>query len=166
MTRRVLITGATGFIGQHLLPRLAEVFDEVHAIARALPAEVAASSAKWHQYDLMQDDPAGLMQQAKPTHLIHLAWITTPGEYWTSPSNTEWLERSKALFDAFIVAGGQRIVGLGTCAEYDWSAGVCKEQTTPIAPASIYGQSKVELHAYLTSQPIASAWARVFWPYG
>lgn len=166
MTRRVLVTGATGFIGQHLLPRLAEGFDEVHAIARTLPATDEPASVQWHQHDLMQDDPAGLMQQAKPTHLIHLAWITTPGEYWTSPSNTEWLARSKALFDAFVASGGQRIVGLGTCAEYDWSAGVCEEHTTPITPASIYGQSKVKLHTYLTSLPIASAWARVFWPYG
>lgn len=180
MTRRVLITGATGFVGQHLLPRLLDTFDQVHALARHPPETLPESSpevsnvsppptppaAHWHRIDLLHEDSAPLLRAIRPTHLIHLAWIATPGEYWTSPRNADWLKVSKALFDAFVEIGGRRIVGVGTCAEYDWSAGLCDEATTPLAPASIYGRSKAELSRYLNDLPISSAWARLFWPFG
>lgn len=58
----------------------------------------------------------------------------------------------------------------GTCAEYDWSFGYCREDTTPLAPASLYGTAKDAsrrlLEAVCGSYQVPFAWGRIFMPYG
>ena len=71
------------------------------------------------------------------------AWNVTPGQYWTSPENHAWRTATAALARAFYDAGGRRFVGAGTCAEYDWSGGLCDELTTPLEPATLYGEAKL-----------------------
>jgi nucleoside-diphosphate-sugar epimerase len=89
-----------------------------------------------------------------------------PGDYRTSPVNRQWLDASRRLVDAFVAAGGERAVFAGTCAEYDWSGGVCSELTTPIAPRDAYGQSKDALRRYVETVDCSSAWGRIFFLYG
>ena len=59
----------------------------------------------------------------------------------------------------------------GTCAEYSWAgAGICREDTTPLEPASLYGASKDALRRMQESLArqlnLSSAWGRIFFPYG
>jgi nucleoside-diphosphate-sugar epimerase len=58
----------------------------------------------------------------------------------------------------------------GTCAEYDWSAGLCRESDTPLRPASLYGAAKLAtgtaVTAYGAAHGPATAWGRVFFLYG
>ncbi|MGB5148357.1 MAG: NAD(P)-dependent oxidoreductase, partial [Porticoccaceae bacterium] len=81
-----------------------------------------------------------------------------------------WVEASIRLAEAFCASGGQKIVAAGTCAEYDWSYGYCREDITPLAPASLYGTAKDAtrrlLAALCNSQQIPLAWGRIFMPYG
>jgi nucleoside-diphosphate-sugar epimerase len=121
--------------------------------------------------DLMKPaEVTSALNAIRPTHLLHLAWITSPAIYWDSTLNRDWLAASVHLTRAFVEAGGRRAVFAGTCAEYDWSGGLCDEATTPLRPASIYGKSKVEL--WETVQEIAkegalsAAWGRVFYTFG
>ena len=108
----------------------------------------------------------------RPDVLVHLAWDTTHGEFWTSAANELWLESSKTLLRKFFDDGGRHAVIAGTCAEYDWTVGgqVFNEESSPIRPASIYGVAKVRLHEYaiaLAEDYGASiGWARIFFPYG
>ena len=78
--------------------------------------------------------------------LLHLAWATEHGAFWTSPDNVRWLEASLALLRAFVAGGGARAVVAGTCAEYSWSteADVLAEEA-PLEPATLYGASKAAL---------------------
>jgi nucleoside-diphosphate-sugar epimerase len=166
--QRVLITGATGFIGRPCLASLRERAEEVHAVARNandLPPGVAT-----HCVDLLDpSQTAALMAEVKPTHLLHLAWITTPKVYWTSPENLRWVEASLALLRAFADNGGRRVVMAGSCAEYDWSGGHCDEKT-PLQPATLYGACKNAmrsiLDAFARQVGISAAWGRVFFLYG
>ena len=156
MSRRLLITGASGFIGAHLAALAAQDGEwDVHAASR-------------RDTDLL--DPAAvdrLIAAAKPTHLIHLAWFVEPGAYWTSPENHRWVEASAHLFRTFAEHGGERLIGAGTSAEYDWSVnGAMREDTTPLRPATLYGESKKRLYELAQATGISSAWGRIFMVYG
>lgn len=165
---RVLVTGASGFIGRHALPVLVARGHEVHAVARsALPA---AAGITPHQVDLL--DPAaaqGLVERVRPSHLIHLAWYAVPGKFWTAPENDAWLAASQQLVRAFAAVGGRRLVAAGTCAEYDWS-GALLSDATPLAPATRYGAAKNTLRTFLAETAptlgLSWAWGRVFFLYG
>ena len=75
-----------------------------------------------------------LVEAVRPSHLLHFAWIATPGVYWQSAENHRWLAASQTLLRSFQLRGGVRAVMAGSCAEYDWSrAGVCNEATSPLA---------------------------------
>lgn len=149
----ILVTGSSGFIGRAVVAALQKRGHDVHGA----PVDLLDAAAA-----------ATLVRTVRATHLVHLAWYTKQGEYWTSPLNEQWLEASERLFREFAGAGGTRIVGMGTCAEYDWLAtgGVCDEETTPIAPASAYGRAKAALHERLASMRVPYVWARLFYPYG
>jgi nucleoside-diphosphate-sugar epimerase len=102
--------------------------------------------------------------------LLHLAWIATPGVYWTSPENERWVETSRAMAEAFRDAGGRRLVVAGTCAEYEWGDVPCREAGTPLKPATPYGKAKVALFRSLTELcqegSTSLAWGRIFHLYG
>ena len=51
-------------------------------------------------------------------------------------------EVTTRLVDAFCVAGGQQVVIAGTCAEYEWTHGYRREDSTPLNLATLYGTAK------------------------
>ena len=162
---RLLITGATGFLGMPCVGRAAPEF-EVHAAARERRGILRG--AHFHPCDLFDDrQVTGLLAKLRPTHLLHLAWIATPGIYWTSPENRLWVDASKHLIGEFQANGGRRAVIAGTCAEYDWTAATfCREYDTPARPATLYGQCKNELREWSETSGPSIAWARLFFLYG
>jgi nucleoside-diphosphate-sugar epimerase len=171
--KKVLVTGARGFIGRHCLePLLARGF-EIHAVSSRAPhgADDMSSSIRWHQADLLDInglDP--LLDKIYPTHLLHLAWVTEQDTYWTSPLNLDWVGASLALVKAFEERGGQRAVVAGTCAEYDWHSGQCIEDSTPLLPATLYGICKKSLcsmlEAFARQKNMGFSWGRIFFAYG
>jgi len=167
--RRVLVTGASGFIGRACIGPLAARGFEVHAVS-ARPPRDPDPRATWHRHDLLApDEAARLVDAVRPTHLLHMAWYAVPGKYWTSPENTAWIAATTALAEAFAYAGGRRLVGAGTCAEYAPAQGDCDERTTPLQPSTLYGASKHaarEAVAALASGRFSFAWGRIFFLYG
>lgn len=168
--KRVLLTGATGFIGRHCLSRLLGNGYEVHAVSSRTPPE-GQPGVDWHKADLLEPGQAlKLVHEVRPTHLLHLAWYAVPGEYWTSSENLRWVQASLELLRAFAASGGQRIVVAGTCAEYDWQYGYCREQVTPLLPRTLYGACKHSLQLMLTTfaaqTELSAAWGRIFFLYG
>ena len=172
--RRVLLTGASGFIGTHAPTALRERGFEVHALTSGgIPVAGAAPDvAAWHRADLL--DPAAarkLVEQVRPTHLVHLAWYAEHGLFWTSTENVRWVEASLRLLRAFAETGGERAVMAGTCAEYDWAAaGPYVESASPLAPATLYGTCKHALRlvgeAWCEQNGIEFAWGRIFFLFG
>ena len=102
--KRILLTGADGFIGRHTIPFLINKGYEVHAVSYPVNQDVIEDkNVFWHHCNLL--DPVGqkqLITEIKPTHLLHFAWVTTPGEYWTSPENSRWVKASSGLLTNFI----------------------------------------------------------------
>ncbi len=168
--KKVLLTGANGFIGQHCLAPLLTKGYEIHAVSSQTKAD-QSSDIIWHCLDLLDLGKIdALLAKVQATHLLHLAWTTTPGKYWTSPENILWLQSSLALLQSFAKHGGGRVVIAGTCAEYDWSHGICKEHVTPLSPATLYGGSKhalqIMVDVFSKQHGLSSAWGRLFHLYG
>jgi nucleoside-diphosphate-sugar epimerase len=169
--KKVLVTGASGFIGRHCLPLLLSRGYEVHALARQRSANSDSSDIHWHEIDLLTPGScAQLLSRLQPECLLHLAWYAVPGKFWEATENIEWVRASMELLQAFAENGGTRVVMAGTCAEYDWSEGECEEDTTPLLPSTLYGTSKHSLERLVNDwsrqQTISAAWGRVFFLYG
>lgn len=166
---RVLVTGANGFVGRNALRFLVEHGHDVVAVSSR--AGLSRDDVEWRTVDLLVEDEARrLVRDIRPDALLHLAWYTEPGQYWDSGENHRWLQASLALAEAFARAGGRRLVVAGSCAEYDWTDGVCIENATPLLPTSIYGRSKKELferlQALASETGVSLAWGRLFFLYG
>ena len=165
---KVLITGASGFIGRHLLKCLQSSNIDVVVVGRVRPAGYLGD---FINVDLLElRDFNNLISKANASHLIHLAWYAEHGSYWTSSLNFRWVESTIKLAEAFCEAGGQHILAAGTCAEYDWTYEYCIEEKTPLIPATLYGTAKDATRRLLMSlcaaHKVICSWGRIFMPYG
>lgn len=167
---RLLITGASGFIGRHVLASVCDNFDEVHAVARSAKPS-GDSRIRWHSNDLLDENSRrALVKTIKPSHLLHLAWYAEPKKYWTSPLNLTWLAATLSLLQEFSENGGQRLVVAGTAAEYDWHDEECLENITRLSPETLYGAAKLSLsilgESFAKEAGFSFASARLFSVYG
>lgn len=167
---RVLLTGATGFLGRYTLAAFAQAGFEVVAAYRKTPG-ATLKRVHWTKADLAKpDDISRLVRDARATHLVHLAWRAVHGDIANSRENLDWLNNSIMLARQFIDAGGRRIIGCGSCFEYAWDLGICQEDFTPLTPTTLYGATKHALHVALSGLAKQSGatvgWARAFFLYG
>jgi nucleoside-diphosphate-sugar epimerase len=190
--KRVLVTGAGGFIGRWSVPALQRLGYDVHAVLsqranrtraendtlpenRGVPEQLLG--AQIHYANLLENSSMdALVREVRPTHLLHFAWIATPGLYWDSEENFLWAAASERLLLSFLAQGGRRVMMAGSCAEYDWSrVDVCDELTSPLAdqsadPVSAYAQCKLALQRTLAEvgrkDHLSTAWGRIFFQFG
>jgi nucleoside-diphosphate-sugar epimerase len=167
--KRVLVTGARGFIGRHTLQPLLDLEYEVHAVSKN--SEEQSEKINYHQCDLLSEDATSkLIKEIKPTHLLHFAWYVEPGKFWKSEENFRWQKASEYLFRVFSECGGRNAVFAGTCAEYDWNSEHMLETETPLNPRTLYGECKNNLRIQLEdiSKQFNNtlAWGRIFFLYG
>jgi nucleoside-diphosphate-sugar epimerase len=171
---RVFLTGASGFIGTHLLSVLLQGGCE--AAALILPGSVTKqfmetfSQVRFIYGDLNAiDEIAPSIREFHPDACIHLAWYVEPGKYLDSSENITYLATSLRLLEFLIESGCQQVVMTGTCAEYDTDIGYLKENS-PTKPSTLYAASKLSLS--ILGQQLAKdagirfAWARIFYLYG
>jgi nucleoside-diphosphate-sugar epimerase len=171
---KVLVTGATGFIGAHVTRTLLSRDHQVLALIRPgnpmirlqqLSNRFETITGSLENTELIEKS----IRQFKPEACVHLAWYAEPGKYLDSEQNMQSLTSSLSLFQALIKAGCRQIVSAGTCFEYDTNFGYLREDT-PTRPVSLYAAAKLScclIGSRLANQAkISFAWGRIFYPYG
>lgn len=167
---KVMLTGASGFIGKHVLDVLVAAGIETVTVGRRAPCNRSATHEHIHCDLLLDPCLPDLLTQAHATHLLHCAWYAEHGMFWTSLANNRWVEASVKLAEAFCSHGGQKVVMVGSCAEYDWRYGWCREADTPLNAATLYGCAKDAARRLIEQvcrlHNVGFAWGRVFLPFG
>ncbi len=166
---KVLLTGASGYLGRHVLKALE--MQGIETVCAQHRTPFISQTGEVLSANLLSPDGAlELVTHANATHLLHLAWYVKQGKYWNSPQNFEWVQASIRLVDAFCRQGGKHVVVAGTCAEYDWDYGFMQEGVTPYNPHTPYGICKNATRQLLQSMcdlhNVRLAWGHVFFPFG
>lgn len=171
----ILLTGATGFVGSHILEELIKSKLKTKIVVRE------SSIIKLDNVDLKDvnicfiDDLFSATDDEIDTILkdvkiiIHSAWYVEHGSYLTSTKNLECLSGTLNLARAASRNHITKFVGLGTCYEYDLSRGVLTIDS-PLNPNTLYGAAKVatyySLREFFLLEGISFSWCRLFYLYG
>jgi len=172
--KRILITGATGFVGRQVLKVLAQSDVQLRLIVREgrqSDAQALVNAAEIVETpDLFAESVEWWRRQCVDIDVVvHIAWYAEPGKYLDSPKNMDCLMGSLNLAKGAMSARVKRFIGIGTCFEYDMTAGVLSV-STPIKPITPYAAAKAALYWSLSqSLPHSSvefAWCRLFYLFG
>jgi nucleoside-diphosphate-sugar epimerase len=149
----ILVTGAGGLLGRRTAGILRAAGADVVGVARR-PAEGVDRLA-----DLL--DPQSLddcVRAVRPTTVLHFAWATAHGAFWTDPTNLDWTAATLRLAARAAEGGARTFVGVGSCAE----------QPGPLPP-TLYGIAKTAARDVLTAwgpgRSMGIAWAKLFYVY-
>ncbi len=166
---RVAVTGASGFIGRHVLAALASSGARIVAVTREA-ARLAGPPAGTKVVEMSLDDAdaGSYARLGRPDVLIHLAWDGLPN--YRSPHHlTTELPRQCAFLERLIESGLPALLVTGTCFEYGMQSG-CLAESLPARPDNPYGEAKDRLRRQLESLRAARhfglTWARLFYMYG
>jgi len=169
--KRILVTGADGFIGRHTLEPLRARGFEVHGLLHPDCPAPRQDGIVWHSCNLMDAEQLRkLLKGLRPTHLLHLAWFTEHGRFWHALENLDWVGATLHLLRAFAESGGRRFVGAGSCAEYVWGPEPLVENQAQGDPGTLYGTCKLAcwriLERFSAQIGLSTGWGRVFLVYG
>jgi dTDP-6-deoxy-L-talose 4-dehydrogenase (NAD+) len=166
--KKVAVTGATGFVGRHLLRNLLDRGIQVVAAARSATSQLMATpNLEVADIDISEGVKAAERLGA-PDVLIHLAWSGLPNYQSDSHLKIE-LPKQLAFMHACREQGVKRIVVTGTCLEYGMHLGELNEDEMAL-PTTSYGQAKHALHEALEEMhaqgDLSVLWLRLFYLYG
>ncbi|WP_027582473.1 NAD-dependent epimerase/dehydratase family protein [Bradyrhizobium sp. Ai1a-2] len=168
---KVVVTGATGFVGRHVVACFVREGHSVVAVARDAQR---GATMPWHGQaefvacDLAADFGLVIEHSREADALIHLAWPGLPNyrDFFHIGRN---LLADVAFLEAAVAAGTRQLMVAGTCLEYGMQYGPLTEEmeTRPHTP---YGFAKDALRKSLEllrkQQPFTLQWLRLFYMYG
>ena len=161
---RVLVTGANGYMGRHIVPKLCDGGHEV--IACDFSSQGMDSRACFINYDLLANanDPALFTKLKLPEVIIHLAW--KDGFNHSSPAHLENLHKHYEFIKNMIDSGAKSIAIMGSMHEIGYFEG-CVTAETPCNPLSLYGIAKNALRQavlnYAADKNTGIKWLRAYY---
>ena len=170
---KVLVTGATGFIGNYVVTGLLQ---RGHQVIASSFSPAKAKQFSWFQqvqyipFDLGSFDAAVNYYQYfdMPEAMIHLAWEGLPNYKAAFHTETN-LPRHYAFLANLVRNGLTNLTVTGTCFEYGMQEGRL-EESMPAQPANAYAQAKDALRTSLQQlqqqYPFHCKWVRLFYMYG
>ena len=169
---RVFVTGANGFIGTAFCRLALKQGWQVAALVR--PDTPNPQLFPHPKLTILRSSlkklPMETLTLFKPDICLHTAWVTTPGQYMSSPENMEHAYWSQQLIETLPKLNIQRFAMLGTCLEYRLDGSPLQAGITPLNPNSAYTTAKLRVLDHLKSRAdqlnLQWLWARVFYPYG
>jgi len=147
---RVLVTGATGFIGSHLVRRLVADGVDVHALTSAVssvyPVRLVDIRDRITLHSGSLSDRSAMdavVDTVRPTHVFHLGAYTHVGKSWQRVDECVEVnvQGTVNLLQALEGSGYERVVNVGTSEIYGDVASPFREDL-PVRPVSPYAASK------------------------
>ncbi len=167
--RRVLVTGASGFVGRPLCKLLQADGHRVWVMGRRdyngqdLPDGIEGVTVQ-SVGDPIPDD----LRAWRPETVVHLAWSGIP-DYGAECSVANLEDQLRFVDQVVGIESVRRVVGAGTCFEYGSRGGPCTEDEDAV-PSSYVAWAKQSLRRYLLlatdDSPIDLVWFRIFFAYG
>jgi len=167
---KVAVTGASGFVGSHVLNALVacEGVEIVATSRSAPPVERMPSGVRHVALDLAEVSESTYEALGCPDVLIHLAWAGLPN-YLSLHHFERELPIQYRFLRTMVESGLPSMVISGTCYEYGMVQGELDE-TLPGVPGNPYAFAKAALFSQLqflrTAHPFALSWARLFYMFG
>ena len=165
---KVIVTGATGFVGQNLIPKLLDSDYKIIAIGRN---KKKAKRFKWFkkvefiEMDIRKNNKKILVTDK--TGLIHLAWEGLPN--YDSKIHLENYNFSYEFIKSLVAKGLKQVLITGTCFEYGLKNGL-KKSNMKTYPHNNYSYSKdllrKHIHKLRKKFLFSFQWARLFYFYG
>jgi len=171
--KKVLVTGATGFIGNYVIGELLKQHVEVVATSSN---EEKAKQQLWFDdvnyiafdFNLLDSSTNYFLYFNQPDAVIHLAWEGLPN-YKSSFHLEKNLPKHKNFLQNLIEYGLKDLTVTGTCLEYGLQEG-CLKEDMEIFPSNPYAIAKDELRLYLQQlqqqYTFNFKWIRLFYMYG
>lgn len=171
--KKILVTGATGFIGNYVVKELLD--RDFLVIASSLNKQKTKYSDDYEHlsyisFDLRQFDPSINYYEffQRPDIMIHLAWEGLPN--YQSPFHIEDnLPHHYKFLKNLIKNGLPDLTAAGTCLEYGMQEG-CMKEDMPIFPSNPYAIAKNELRRSIEMLQLnynfSFKWVRLFYMYG
>lgn len=174
MKRKILLTGASGFVGRQIAKSLAAAGHRPLLVLR--PGSFARTGLGAGDADVVETPD--LFAESTDwwgetldgvDAVIHAAWYVEPGKYLDAPENIRCVEGSLVLADAAARAGVTHFIGVGTCFEYRLpNAHITID--AELGPATLYAAAKLSLFHMLEKRFAGTAtalgWARLFYLFG
>lgn len=167
---KIAVTGASGFIGRHVLAALAS-YTDIHVTASARSVDAPSFLPEGFDYvpfDISDGEISPYKALGAPDILIHLAWSGLPN-YRSNHHFEEELPRQYAFLKAMVDAGLSSMLISGTCYEYGMTSGALAEEQIG-EPSNAYAFAKIALLQQLlllkAQRTFGLTWARLFYSYG
>lgn len=166
---KIAISGATGFIGRHVVAELErQSLTPVLICRQSAKIPFSLSRHTIIPIDLTSNPSGAFDLLGRPDALIHLAWGGLP--HYKSPHHLEVeLPMHIRFLRDLIESGLKHLTVAGTCLEYGMQSGPLNEDA-PTRPSNPYALAKNDLRGRLQSlkayQPFNLVWARLFYMYG
>ncbi|RRD95380.1 NAD(P)-dependent oxidoreductase [Clostridiales bacterium COT073_COT-073] len=163
--KKVLVTGAGGYIGRHVVQKLLE--KGVTVIAVDFNTDGIPAGAITLQQDIFSGDKDIFQKLQYPDVCLHMAW--KDGFIHNSDSHMLMLSKHFEFIQNMVLGGLKHLSVMGTMHEVGYFEGEINEET-PCNPISLYGISKDALRRscfeLLKNKAIVFQWLRAYYIFG